>query len=137
MVNGSLVGVLTGRDAMVQARGNILVIDDDEIFGATAGRILREAGYEVRVAGSFQMALDALDGPGSVDLLVTDLVMPRQVNGIALSRMARLRRKDIKVIYVTGYDIPGGAEAQAVGPILRKPVNDELLLREVERALAD
>ena len=46
-----------------------------------------------------------------------------------------LRRHDLKIVYVTGYNVPG-AEREALGPILRKPVDGALLLREVELALA-
>ena len=60
--------------------------------------------------------------------------MPGSVNGLALSRMARMRRKDLKILYVTGYSIPG-AEREALGPILLKPVDDQQLVAEVERAL--
>jgi CheY-like chemotaxis protein len=61
--------------------------------------------------------------------------MPSGVNGIALSRMARLRRHDLKVVYLTGYNIPG-VEREALGPILKKPIDDATLIREVEAALA-
>jgi CheY-like chemotaxis protein len=64
-----------------------------------------------------------------------DIVMPDSVNGIALSRMARLRRHDLKVIYLTGYEIPG-ADREALGPILRKPVDNQELLDEIGRLLA-
>jgi CheY-like chemotaxis protein len=117
--------------------GRILVVDDDEIFAATTGRVLRQAGYAVEIAGTFAVALEVLEGALALDLMVTDLVMPRQVNGIALSRMARMRRKDLKVLYVTGYDIPAGADEQLVGPILRKPISEDRLVREVERLLAE
>ncbi len=117
------------------SRGRILVVDDDEIIAAALGQCLRMAGYEAEVAISFQMALNVLDGPQRLDLLITDLVMPRQVNGIALARMARLRRAGLKIIYVTGYDLPDGIQEQAVGPILRKPFSDEALLEKVERVL--
>jgi CheY-like chemotaxis protein len=115
----------------------ILLVDDDEIFAATAARNLLAAGYHVETAGSFQVALGVLERPQPLDLLVTDLVMPHQINGIALSRMARMRRRDLKVIFVTGYDIPAAADDQAMGPILRKPVSDERLLAEVERVLGE
>jgi CheY-like chemotaxis protein len=64
-----------------------------------------------------------------------DIVMPDSVNGIALSRMARLRRRELKVIYLTGYSIPG-ADREAMGPILRKPVDNQELLEEIGRLLA-
>jgi len=76
-----------------------------------------------------------LESPRSIDLLLTDLVMPERVNGVALSRMAQMRRPQIKVIYLTAYDIPG-VEKEVFGPVLRKPVDDEHLIAEVKRVLA-
>jgi hypothetical protein len=61
--------------------------------------------------------------------------MPDGINGIALSRMARLRRRNLKVLYLSGYDVPG-AEHEALGPILRKPIDGALLIEQVELALA-
>jgi hypothetical protein len=75
-----------------------------------------------------------LDRP--LDLLLIDLVMPGSVNGIALSNMARLRRPGLKVLYLTGYDT-GGIENQVSGRILRKPIEDVVLISEIERALAE
>jgi CheY-like chemotaxis protein len=68
--------------------------------------------------------------------MLADIVMPDRVNGIALSRMARLRRRDIKVVYMTGYNIPG-IDREALGPILRKPIDDLVLIEEVGRVLAE
>jgi DNA-binding LytR/AlgR family response regulator len=66
--------------------------------------------------------------------LLIDIVMPGSVNGLALSRMARMRRKELKIVYVTGYTIPG-VDREALGPILLKPIDDDRLVLEVERAL--
>jgi hypothetical protein len=49
--------------------------------------------------------------------------------------MGRMRRHDLRVVYLTGYDL-GGVEHEAHGPVLRKPVNEEVLLRVIEEALA-
>src|SRR5690348_1267908 len=121
--------------ASTSCRGHVLLVDDDSASSAVYGRVLRDAGYEVSIAPDFRMALRVLEGQGALDLLVADIVMPGGVNGLALSRMARLRRRDLKVLYVTGYDIPG-ADREALGPILRKPLSDEQLVSEVERVLA-
>ena len=48
----------------------------------------------------------------------------------------RLRRQDLKVVYMTGYHIPG-AENEALGPILRKPVDEAALISEIERVMAE
>jgi CheY-like chemotaxis protein len=117
------------------APAHILVFEDDAVAGEAYGAVLRNAGFEVTVASHFQPALQALEGGRPVDLLLTDIVVPTGVNGVALSRMARLRRRDIKVIYLTGFDIPG-VEQEALGPILRKPVSNDALIAEVSRVLA-
>jgi CheY-like chemotaxis protein len=114
---------------------HILLVDDDEASCLAVGQTLRKAGYDVTSAISYHTALEVLETEQPVDLLVTDIVMPTGINGIALSRMARLRRLDLKVVYLTGYDVPG-AQREALGPILRKPVDGTLLIDEVERALA-
>lgn len=116
-------------------QGNILIFEDDEAYGHVLGRVLRNAGFDVTVVAHFQPALELLSGSEPLDLLVADIVVPQGVNGMALSRMARMRRRDLKIIYMTGYDLPG-AEQEALGPILRKPIPEELLLAEVKRALA-
>ena len=114
---------------------HILLVEDDEAASAAYSRMLRRAGYDVTAAGDFRLALDTLEADQPLDLLVVDIVMPGSVNGLALSRMARLRRQGLKVIYMTGFNIPG-AEREALGPILRKPVDEAELLAEVEQALA-
>ena len=78
--------------------------------------------------------LQALESTDNVDLLITDIVFPGGVNGIALARMARLRRPGLPVIYMTGYDFPGLPE-QAVGLVLHKPIDDKMLLDAVRRTL--
>jgi CheY-like chemotaxis protein len=115
-------------------KGHILVVEDDKAFGEALGQILRRAGFDVVVATDFRTALGVLEAERPVDLMLTDIVMPGSVNGIALSRMARLRRRDLKVVYLTGYNVPG-VETEASGPILRKPIDDAVLVSEIERVL--
>lgn len=113
----------------------ILLVDDDLVFGDAIARVLRAAGFEVFPAPDYRLALEELESNRRIDLLITDIVMPDRVNGVALSRMARMRRPDLKVIYLTAYDIPG-LEDEAIGPVLHKPIDDSCLVEEVRRALA-
>ena len=113
----------------------ILFVDDDEIYRDATAAMLRLAGYVVQAVPDFRLALEMLDGDERIDLLLTDVVMPDRLNGLALSRMARLRRLDLRVIYLSGYDIPG-FEKQALGTLLRKPVGDDALLAEIAETLS-
>jgi CheY-like chemotaxis protein len=127
---------MSGRasEDLAGRRGHILVVDDDRILGDVLCKVLRCGGYEATLAGEFRTALEILESERQIDLLMVDIVMPDSVNGIALSRMARLRRRELKVIYLTGFNIPG-VEHEALGPILRKPIDNQALLDEVARLL--
>ena len=125
----------TPEERSLGSKTRILVVDDDQICGDATARVLRAAGFEVSLAPDHRLALEDLESTRPIDLLITDIVMPDRVNGIALSRMARMRRPELKVIYLTAYDIPG-VEDDAIGPVLRKPIDGEQLVAEVRRVLA-
>ncbi|HME19780.1 MAG TPA: response regulator [Acetobacteraceae bacterium] len=113
---------------------HILVVDDDPTLGEALCRVLNRQGYVTTAATGFRAALEILESERRIDLLLVDIVMPDGVNGLALSRMARLRRRELKVLYMTGYSIPG-IEREALGPILHKPVDDQVLFEEITRLL--
>jgi CheY-like chemotaxis protein len=129
------IDVVMPQNGPTNATRHILLVDDDKVFGEAVGQTLRHAGFQVTVATNFTAALERLEAALPLDLLLADIVMPSGVNGVALSRMARLRRPDLKVLYLTGYHIPG-ADREALGPILLKPIDDARLINEVEQALA-
>jgi CheY-like chemotaxis protein len=124
----------TASQGPATGKRHILVVDDDPTFGEALCQVLNREGYGAVLATSFHAALGILEAEQPVDLLLVDVVMPDGVNGLALSRMARLRRRDLKVVYMTGYSIPG-IEREALGPILRKPVDNQTLLEEISRQL--
>jgi CheY-like chemotaxis protein len=117
------------------ATQRILLVEDDLGFGEATAKLLRGAGFEVFLAPDHRLALEDIESSRPIDLMITDIVMPQRVNGLALARMARLRRPQLKVIYLTAYEI-SGADQEAMGTILRKPIENEQLLAEVKRAIA-
>jgi CheY-like chemotaxis protein len=127
--------MIRGASEPTEEKAHILVVDDDPTFGEALCQVLRCSGYGATLATNFPPALAILDSQQPVDLLLIDIVMPESVNGIALSRMARLRRRGLKVIYLTGYDLPG-IDHEPLGPILRKPVDNQVLIQEIHRALS-
>jgi two-component system cell cycle sensor histidine kinase/response regulator CckA len=83
--------------------GTVLLVEDEDpvrIFGA---RALRNKGYKVLEAKSGEDALETIrDGGENIDLLITDVVMPR-MDGPALIREVRETHPDLKVIFISGY----------------------------------
>lgn len=111
----------------------ILLVDDEEGFRYATAKALREAGFDVSDVSDHRGALNEISSDRDIDILVTDVVMPNNVNGFALARMARMKRPQIKVIYVTGYDVPMN---EAEGTVLRKPLAASEVVAEVQRAVA-
>lgn len=80
----------------------VLVVDDDDDNLELAARIVETFGCNVLKATSCDDALAILDSGAHVDLVFSDVVMPRR-SGITLARMARERRPGMPIVLATGY----------------------------------
>lgn len=80
----------------------ILVVDDDGDSLATSSRVVELLGCSVLTATSTDEALGILDSGAHVDLVFSDVVMPKR-NGLALARLARERKPGLPVVLATGY----------------------------------
>ena len=78
----------------------ILVVDDDPAFGDSTARVLRAAGFEVYLAPDHRLALEDLESTRPIDLLITDIVMPDRVNGLAADILFR----SFAVVHALPYD---------------------------------
>jgi CheY-like chemotaxis protein len=110
----------------------ILVVDDDDAFRYATVKLLTDAGYDIVEAPDYRQALEILEDKKPLALLVIDIVIPG-VNGFALARMARMRHIGLKVIYISAFDL---STDEAIGPVLRKPLDHDALLAEVRNALS-
>lgn len=110
----------------------VLVVDDDDGFRYATVKLLTDAGFETVEAPDYRQALEILDDKKPLALLLMDIVIPG-VNGFALARMARMRHRGLKVIYLSAFDVPTD---EAIGPVLRKPVDSNALLAEIDKVLA-
>lgn len=80
----------------------ILVVDDDGDSLAMSRSVVESLGCSVLTASSTDEALAILDSGAHVDLVFSDVVMPRR-NGLALARLARERKPGLPVVLATGY----------------------------------
>ena len=115
----------------------ILIVDDEEGDRLLAQAILERAGHETFFAHDGEEALReyALRG---VDLVLTDLHMP-EVHGFELITVLRDFAKPPAIVAVSGTGQFQLQMAEALGAryTLNKPINPELLLDAIDRALAD
>ncbi|GAB2515193.1 PAS domain-containing sensor histidine kinase [Lysobacter humi (ex Lee et al. 2017)] len=108
----------------------ILLVEDDPDVQVMAIETLRHLGYAVLTADEGFAALDVLDRDPEIEILFTDVVMPKGMSGVDLMHEARRRRPSIKVLLASGYargqlpTIPEGAD------FIAKPYRvDELAAR--------
>ena len=81
----------------------ILVVEDDQELRRVAFEMLSDLGYRVLTAEDGPSALAIVAGEDRIDVLFSDMVLPRGMNGAELARRARVRRPDIKVVLTSGY----------------------------------
>jgi signal transduction histidine kinase/CheY-like chemotaxis protein len=110
----------------------ILLAEDDRAVQSLVAAILRDHGYTVLTAEDGEDALAvAAHHAAPIDLLFTDVVMPRMSGPQLWSRLGSLR-PGTRVLFTTGYPgMPGLPDA----PILQKPFTADVLLRAVREAV--
>jgi CheY-like chemotaxis protein len=80
----------------------ILVVEDNDEVRAFSSLTLTDLGYEIIEAANADEAVEILNGPGRIDLLFTDVVLPGS-SGRVLSDLATQLRPDLRVLFTTGY----------------------------------
>jgi two-component system CheB/CheR fusion protein len=124
---------------VVHGRGEtVLVVEDNAALRRVVVRQLGELGYQVVEAANAAAGLQLLEEQ-SIDLLLTDIVMPGGINGHELARRARQRWPQIKIVFTSGF-----SEARLNGdlgplpastPLLSKPYRKEDLASAAREAL--
>jgi signal transduction histidine kinase/HAMP domain-containing protein/ActR/RegA family two-component response regulator len=84
----------------------ILVVEDEPLLRDMAHLILQDYGYHVLEAGSGAEALRVWEGnPGTIDLVLTDMVMPGGISGRDLAGRLLADHPRLKVIFTSGYNV--------------------------------
>jgi PAS domain S-box-containing protein len=126
------------RQATGTGTETILVAEDEEAVREVARRILGAAGYTVlTAAGGGEALLTAAGHAGCIDLLLTDVVMPR-MGGRALADELWKTRPSIKVLYMSGHTDDTIAQSGALGAgthLINKPFSAADLTRKVREVL--
>jgi CheY-like chemotaxis protein len=98
---------------------SILLVDDDSLVSAGTAAMLEDLGHSVREVASAAEALALLDDDRSIELVITDHVMPG-MTGVELARRLRDSRPDLRVILASGYaELLGGDKLDF--PLTRLP----------------
>jgi PAS domain S-box-containing protein len=113
--------------------GTILVVEDNPAVADVTATLLGQLGYRVLRAPGAAEALSLLDD-GDVDLVLTDIVMPGPMDGLALAAEIRRQYPQVPVVLTTGYtDVTPEAEYRFA--VLRKPFQMPALEKIVREAM--
>jgi two-component system, cell cycle sensor histidine kinase and response regulator CckA len=128
----------TEEEEIPRGTETVLVVEDEPALRELTCVLLGDAGYTVLESSGVEDALEtARDAQRKIDLLLTDIVMPR-LDGRELANQMVSFRPDLKVLYMSGYTddiiVHRGALTQET-VLVQKPFTKRTLLQKVRETL--
>jgi two-component system cell cycle sensor histidine kinase/response regulator CckA len=122
----------------VRGSETVLVIEDEQAVRHLACRILTSYGYKVlEAAGGPEALVLSEQYTGSIDIVLTDVVMPK-MNGFELAERMKLRSPDTKVLFMSGYADNAIKRQGRLEPgmqFIQKPFTPAALAQKMREAL--
>jgi len=117
----------------------VLVVDDEEMIRSVVHAYLRKSGYSVLEASTgAEAALIAEHHGGTIDLLLTDVVMPQMSGPQAAERLLEIH-PEMQVLYMSGHSddtLVGYGILASDSTLMKKPFNFDSLVRTVSEMIA-
>jgi CheY-like chemotaxis protein len=117
----------------------LLLVEDEPVVRTLVRRILESYGYNVLEAANASDALALSEGfVGSIDLLVTDVIMPGGMTGRDLGQQLLRVRPETKVLYTSGYADDAILRRGLLDPgvhFVQKPFTPTVLAQKVRQVL--
>jgi CheY-like chemotaxis protein len=111
----------------------VLLVEDNSDVRAVTASLLEQMGYRTTTVENAREALEALESQRSVSLVLTDIVVPGEYDGLMLARKIRVRFPAIPIVLATGYAKLFDDALEF--PVLRKPYQIGDLARAIHQAL--
>jgi CheY-like chemotaxis protein len=118
----------------------ILIVDDEPTVRLLMVDVLQDAGYRVLEAADGSGALKILQSDARVDLLLTDVGLPRGMNGRQVADAGRAIRPKLKVLFITGYAenaVVGNGHLDPGMEVITKPFAIDALANRVRHMIDD
>lgn len=135
--NAEQRGERSSEVAQAPGARSVLVVDDDPRVRRLVCRMLEHAGHRVLTAECGEEALRCFEQEGPIDLLLTDVRMPR-MSGVQLASRLKDADPGLAVLLMSGYADAAGAEIQKSGladALIEKPFGAADLLDRVSERL--
>jgi len=114
---------------------SVLVVEDNPEVADVTARMLEQLGHASVVASSAEAALRMIRDEQPIDLVLSDIVMAGQMDGLALARKMRAECPDLPIVLATGYS-QAAARAGGEFVLLGKPYEPQALGRAMAAALS-
>jgi hypothetical protein len=108
----------------------ILIVDDQHVVRDVIRLTLEAEGYIVLEAATPKLAIELAREADSIDLLVTDIVMP-EMDAFELAERIATEIPGVRILYTSGY-----TDAAAEGPFIQKPFTPQQLVEKVSAVLS-
>jgi CheY-like chemotaxis protein len=125
-------------EGMQSGSETILVVEDDAMVRASVITQIESLGYRTIAAANAEEALAAVDGGAAFDLLFTDVILTKSMNGRYLAVEIERRRPGTKVLFTSGYTENAIIHHGRLDPgvlLLAKPYRKSELARMLRVAL--
>ena len=112
---------------------SVLVVEDEAVVRTLIVEVLHDLGYRALEAADGPAGLLVLQSSERIDLLVTDVGLPG-MNGRQLADQARVVRRDLKVLFITGYAETAAMSSGFLEPgmaMMTKPFSTEVLMSRI------
>jgi len=120
-----------------EARRTVLVVDDEVALLTIIADVLEESGFTVLTVPDGPAGLEIVRSDQPIDLLLTDIRLPKGLNGREVAEAARTVRPGLKILFMTGYAgsaLDGGPLAAGM-EIVTKPFDLGRLADRVNRLI--
>jgi two-component system, NtrC family, sensor kinase len=117
-------------------KARVLLVEDSDEVAQISREYLERIGHSVVTVANGVDALAALGREPDIDLILSDIVMPGEMDGLDIARRVRTQYPDLPIILVTGYSNSANAARREGFEVLRKPYNITRIARAIEAHLA-
>jgi signal transduction histidine kinase len=124
------------HESLRDARGTVLVVDDDEAVRQVTAEYLTDLGYAVLEAGSGGAAVERFRDQASIAAVLLDFAMPG-MNGRDVAREIRNIRATVPILFVTGYADAAALSEADPAAVVSKPFSRRDLALALETVLSD
>ena len=121
---------------MTSTRHVVLIVEDEPVLRIMAADMVEEAGFEVVEAADATQAMRILESRSDVNIVFTDVAMPRGMDGVVLASVIHDRWPQIEIIVTSGYVAAADVILPAGSVFFSKPYPHDKIVAAMQQMAA-